>query len=462
MTRTILLTIAGLALAAAALATPARAEGPVDPQRQMIREEIDAYLQSQKSDFRVYWKEGLNFETPDKNFTIGISGRIQLDSVFYDDNEDRKTFNEVGKDLFHSGAEFRRVWVDMHGKMYKYGVFKVELELAALHEDSIEDTRFLTDAFEFRDVYLGLHNLDKCWGCAFPDITVGHFKEYFALEELTSSRFITFMERSLPINAFVAPYLSYNIGVGLKKGLWGNRFLYSLGWWTDTPAFGNRLPYFKDRGQNLTGRLVFMPWAPCDCETRFWEIGGSVSYQFDNPNGWRFRTRPEIHLADRIADVRVQDSDSALFYGVESAFVFDRFKLQGEYIGVQCNVDGGDDPTFWGSYVQVAYLLGGRGFGYDRSSQTFSKIRPCNNFDCTQCGHLGAVEFAARWSHIDLTDGGYTGGEADDFTIGINWYLNPNAKVMVNYVYSDVTAFQGNAGVDGTLNMFGVSFRVFW
>jgi phosphate-selective porin OprO/OprP len=49
---------------------------------------------------------------------------------------------------------------------------------------------------------------------------------------------------------------------------------------------------------------------------------------------------------------------------------------------------------------------------------------------------------AARFSWIDLDDAfdfdQSTGGKQWDFTFGVNWYPNPNSRVMVNYVYANV------------------------
>jgi phosphate-selective porin OprO/OprP len=43
-----------------------------------------------------------------------------------------------------------------------------------------------------------------------------------------------------------------------------------------------------------------------------------------------------------------------------------------------------------------------------------------------------------RYSAIDLTDGDVEGEEADNITVGLNWYLNPNMRVMFNFINSDV------------------------
>ena len=42
----------------------------------------------------------------------------------------------------------------------------------------------------------------------------------------------------------------------------------------------------------------------------------------------------------------------------------------------------------------------------------------------------------ARYSYLDLDEKDIQGGILHDWTFGTNWYLNPNARVMLNYVYS--------------------------
>ena len=40
----------------------------------------------------------------------------------------------------------------------------------------------------------------------------------------------------------------------------------------------------------------------------------------------------------------------------------------------------------------------------------------------------------ARYNALDLNDNGINGGMLDSFTLGVNWFWNPNMKVQVNYI----------------------------
>jgi phosphate-selective porin OprO/OprP len=65
---------------------------------------------------------------------------------------------------------------------------------------------------------------------------------------------------------------------------------------------------------------------------------------------------------------------------------------------------------------------------------------------------------AARYSTVDLNDADVEGGEQYDITGGLNWYLNPNTRIMLNYVYADL---EGRANVkDDDINVFQARFQV--
>ena len=101
----------------------------------------------------------------------------------------------------------------------------------------------------FTDVYWGISDLPYV-----NNFRAGHYKESFSLEELTSSNYITFMERSLP-NAF-APARNWGVSTfDYFEGEWGTWALGAFRPGTDD--FGDDI---GDSGEwAATGRLTATP-----------------------------------------------------------------------------------------------------------------------------------------------------------------------------------------------------------
>ncbi|MFV1959964.1 MAG: OprO/OprP family phosphate-selective porin [Planctomycetota bacterium] len=447
MTRQLVTTSCAFVLAAVALSGAAWADDapPGDSMRALVREEIEAYQKEhagKPNDFRVYWKDGLRFETRDEKFKMKIGGRIQLDFTYFADSDARRRLEDATGGEWNSGAEFRRVRLFASGDVYEYFSWKLQLEFAGAGggHDVV-----------FKDVYVRIHDLDARFGRFFPNIYVGHFKEFFSLEAMNSSKYITFLERGLPVTTF-APFRS--TGIGFFKDFFDERVTVGGGWWLETDDGG--AGYFKD-GQALTGRATWLPWAPHP--SQFWEVGASGSWRFTQ-DGIRYRARPEEHMGDRILDVKLPDATREWRFGGETSFVYDRFSVQGEILGASPDVGTGNNPLYWGAYAQVSYFLSGGFRPFKKSYAVFDKVKPCRNFDA-KGGGWGAWEVAARWSYLDLDDEGRDGGRATDVTVGLNWYLNPNARISTDYVHSDVKNAQGS-GVDGTMDIVSVRFQVFF
>ena len=68
----------------------------------------------------------------------------------------------------------------------------------------------------------------------------------------------------------------------------------------------------------------------------------------------------------------------------------------------------------------------------------------------------------ARYSHLDLEDDTYTGGELSDISLGLTWYLNPNMKVMLNYIHGELEdGILGN-GEEDDVDIAQMRFQVTW
>ena len=107
------------------------------------------------------FKNKLVFTSADGSTSIRLGGRIHNDAEA-----------SIGK--FEDGNEFRRARIYMSGHIHRWLIFKTQYDF----EDGEAD---------FKDVYAGIQGL-PCIGT----FRAGQFKEPFSLEELTSSRFITF------------------------------------------------------------------------------------------------------------------------------------------------------------------------------------------------------------------------------------------------------------------------------
>jgi phosphate-selective porin OprO/OprP len=277
---------------------------------------------------------------------------------------------------------------------------------------------------DFKDVYMQLKKVP-----VLGSIKVGHFKEPFSLEELTSSNHITFLERSVA-NAF-AP--SRNTGVMLGGQLWNDQLTWALGAFRETDGFGDG---FGDSEYNVTARATGVPWYG-DEGRRVLHLGLSYSHEFRSNDAIRFASKPEAHLSPvDFVDTLDIASDGVDLLNPELALVYGPFSLQAEYTYAAVEATNGPNPDFDGYYAMASYFLTGEHRRYDRSKGAFVRVSPAENFSST--GGWGAWEVALRYSVLDLDDDGISGGELDDWTLGINWYLNPFARIMFNYILADL------------------------
>lgn len=98
-----------------------------------------------------------------------------------------------------------------------------------------------------------------------------------------------------------------------------------------------------------------------------------------------------------------------------------------------------------GGYSQIGYFLTGEHRPYDRKSGQIDRVIPFQNF--YWCGGTGAWELAARCSYLDLTSGPVLGGDMQNLTVGLNWYVNPHCKCVFNYIHAWATARETRNGV---------------
>jgi len=370
--------------------------------------------------FHVYWRNGLRFDTADGRIKLEIGGRLQNDWMFGSGDEALESaLGEVS-----GGTEFRRAWLHVSGTFYNVIEFKVQYG-------------FEGGDVDLKDGYIGIRSIP-----ALGTFRIGHFKEPFSLEELTGNSYLTFLERALP-NLF-AP--SRNTGFAVINRAPGVTWAFGL--FRDTDSYGALTENEKDWA--FTGRMTATPWDE-NGGLRLLHLGGAFSIRSPNDDVMRYRQRPEAHLANRFVDTRAFAAESVNLYGLEAAMVYNSFSLQGEYIGAMVNSNELGDPSFNSYYLFATYFLTGEHRRYSGSTATFGRTTPNENFG--PGGGMGAWEVCLRYSHLDLTDGLIAGGVLDDFTVALNWYLNPNTRFMFNYVYADREDV-------GSANIFQMRFHI--
>lgn len=356
----------------------------------------------------VGWKNGFRFESPDKKLKLKFGGRIQADFTFADpDAAVEAAFGPI-----EDGSEFRRARLYFSGTIYENIEFKAQYDFAG-------------SKVAVKDLYLGF--LDTPVG----NIRVGHFKEPFSIEELTSSKYTTFLERSLP-NVF-AP--SRNTGV-MSGDHRGERFTWAVGAFRETDDGGIS---DGDGKLNLTGRITGLP-IYANGGSRLLHLGLGYTRKDLEADSFRFRQRPEVHQTLRFVDTKSFAADSVSIASFELAAVTGPFWLMAELM--LADVDAGllGDPSFSGGHVQAGFFLTGENRNYKTSAAAFDRLTPRRSFarqGKEREGGIGAWEIAVRYSTLDLTGAGLAGGELDDITFALNWYPNPATRVMLNYVIAD-------------------------
>ncbi len=379
--------------------------------------------------FRIYWKEGIRLETADKAFKIKFGGKAMNDWAFFL-SQDAALKTEVGN--LEDGIEFSRARLFLSGTIYERVIFEAQYDFVDVGDDGEG----------VKDLYVGLKKIPFL-----GEIKVGHFKEPFSLEYLTNSKYITFMERALP--EIFTP--GRNVGIMAGRSFFDKRMTLHAGLFRETDgiasAQGNKGGYAG------TVRLTGRPWKS---GRSLLHLG--IAYRYSNPadDFMSFDARPESHLAVDFADSGDLQVDALSLVGAELALVVGPFSVQGEFIQAFPEATTGYTYSgIYGCYAYASWFVTGESRRYKASEGKFARVRPKENFMGKEKG-LGALEVAARYSHLDLEDrtARVFGGRMNDITAGINWYLNPNVRVMANYVFShlddvgDADIFQMRFQVD--------------
>ena len=275
-----------------------------------------------------------------KNTSLTWGGRIQGDWVNWaDDSQFDGEFNYV---------EFRRLRLFAAGEGYGVYDYKLELEFAPEVERraDVVDNHVDLGGFgvELKDAYVGIRDIPRLGYVRF-----GHFKTPISLEELTSSRYITFLERSLP-NRLIP---GRELGVAAFNHSLDENVTWACGAFFDDMSESSHVIEDDNQGVRLVGRATWTPRYDELSEGRYL-IHTGLGYSYTRPRKqedplapWidyrpvRFDARPEIHRGDPLIDTGDLNSRQYHVLDGELAWVHGPLSIQSELVWANLQRIGG-------------------------------------------------------------------------------------------------------------------------
>lgn len=259
--------------------------------------------------------------------------------------------------------------------------------------------------------------------------TFGVFDPAFSLEKVSKRTGLAFMERSLPVEALSERRSG---GMGLLKRT--PNAVFNGGVFLFSPDYEGQ----SQSGQALVLHYVHSPLRRSNKNT--WGVGRdiwsgfSLSYRV-NASGpdTQFRSRPEVAVTDDyfVDTGPISGADKILRLGFEASKVAGPLSWQAEVLGTRVDRAGLPQVQFWGAYVYGSWFITGESRRYSPLSGRFLNNHPQNPVGKNG---WGAFELAARASVVDLTDEDVIGGKQTNVSLGLNWYLNSEWRIMANLV----------------------------
>jgi phosphate-selective porin OprO/OprP len=385
-------------------------------------EKIKAQGKSTGTPVLASFKDGITFEDGSGNWKMAINGRVQADYRQFSPDED-------AADTF----SLRRARLGATMTFYKDYAVRVEGEYSG-------SSTSLTYG------YLDINTLPKA------KIRIGQFKPTLGLERTTSTNFLDFQERSMA-DALLSS--SYDRGIMMHGAPFAGT-TYSVAYVNGSGSVDetNAKNDGKDVIVRLTGNVAEMAgWKDSILHVGgFYADGNQGSRNQSNfIPGQRTEGRGLTFFATENSNAFNQNVDRTRS-GLEAIAAYGPFKLQGEYIRTEFEGDGFErDMSAW--YAGAMWNITGEKFAASYQSGVMSRLRPNQNFK-TGADGWGAWQAGIRYSRFDASDfsagndpgtgvllsnpAGTSDGllvatnEADAWTVGVNWILNPNIRLVAN------------------------------
>ena len=417
---------ADAAIASAAPVDDAQAKIELlEAQVEALQEALEG-IKTQMTATTPSWKGAPLYEDKEAGWSFKPRGRIQYDAGWVGNPDDDPNGGLLTRNLgFNTRA--RRIRLGAEGTIPGGFGYKFEMD-------------FANSTVGFGDVILTYAPKNKPF-----NFIVGNHETWNGLEQISSSRFLSFMERAAFDDAFVntrriglsAGYVNKAGDLRFNAGLFTAHSIDSSldndGWIgaaraVYSPLMGANQMHF---GANFQHREFQS------------NNGGTIPSSAGQPSAGqsvRYRARPFTQLTDvRFVDTGNFAAKGDNIFGLEAAGIFKSLHIaaEGQYTkvdaygpGDQLGIDDALDqfgttagtptgsfyvadgnPSFWGGYIEAGYFLTGEARGYKNGTWDRTKVLKPFSKD-----GWGAVQVNARLDYLDLDSGKLKRGCTNNFT----------------------------------------------
>jgi phosphate-selective porin OprO/OprP len=391
------------------------------------------------------WRDGLQIQTSDGDYRVHVGGIVQADGHYFPGNTTPGVTDQF---------LLRRARIELEGTIGRYVNFRLLPDFAGGQAK-------IYDAYAELALFSWLN------------LRFGKFKVPFDLEVLQRVANLEFMERGLTVN------LSPRRDIGLT--IWGD-----VGHGILQYAFG----VFNGNGDNsisdvpITGdqdfvvRLFSHPFAKTHITAlREFGFGGAftggqargsanvttpfgVTASAGNPNLPSDLTDGQNVFFKYRSGFSVDDTAIAAGYrfraNAQAYYYWNRLGLLGEYVWNRQDVRF---TVTKASVVRQAWQVYGT-FLLTKDHASYNGVKPHRPLQLLGPSKgPGAWEIGFRYSGLTVDQLAFDDGFADitkvansanEYTVGLNWYINANAKMQFNYTHTDFTGGAKGSKFDST------------
>ncbi|MEO6114196.1 MAG: porin [Sphingomicrobium sp.] len=407
------------------------------------------------------WKGAPLFEDKDAGWSFKPRGRLQYDVGYVSNPNDNIITRNLG---FNTRA--RRIRLGVEGTIPGGFGYKAEMDFAG-------------GAVGYGDVILTYSPKN-----APVVVSIGNHETLNGLEQMSSSRFSSFVERAAFDDAFInTRRIGISAGYANKAGdLRVNAGLFAAHSIDGTLDNDGWIGAFRATYSPLMGanQLHFgLNYQHREFQSNNGATAATSSGQPSTNQLARYRARPFTQLTDqRFVDTQNFAAKSDDIIGLEAAGIFKSLHIaaEGQYLKANAydafdQISGGTaldlfpaatqyvsagNPSFWGGYFEAGYFLTGETRGYKGGLWDRTKVlKPFSK------GGSGAFQIIGRVDYLDLDSdklkGGCTnnfvtgltcttassqlgkGGKQLGFLAGLTWIPEDYMRVLLNYSHAQIT-----------------------